>query len=407
MKTREEEGFLMAKIKRREFLKVGGAMPMALFFNDMINNDKTSGLKAKDLIDPWIEIDSQRVVHNIRQIRKRIGKRPIMGVIKANAYGHGLIEFARLIKAQQVKCLAVGKVEEAVSLRENGLKGIILNLGPFSKYGADQIVRHGLSQSAYSPAVDILNRTALKMKQKVAVHIKIDTGLGRVGVPYHRALPFLKKVAAMTNIEIEGIFTTLTEDKEFDALQLKRFLNICKQAERAGISVGIRHAAASAAVANFPPSFLDMVRPGNCMYGIEPLANLDLKPVMSLKTRVIYVKKLRAGDAVSYHRKFVAKKETLLASLPIGYSDGYPHNVIKKAHVLIKGEVCPLVAAVTSNHVTVDVTGLKGVKTGDEVVLIGNQGRGEITYNDVAKWANSSVYKVAIAMNTDLPRLYS
>jgi len=234
----------------------------------------------------------------------------------------------------------------------------------------------------------------------------VDTGLGRVGVPYYQALPFIEKVASMPDIAIEGIFTTFTEDIEFDKIQLERFLQVCDTAKKKGISMGQRHAASSGAVANFPPAFLDMIRPGNCLYGIEELPNLDLKPVMSLKTRVIYAKKMHPGDTVSYHRRYKIEKDTLMATLPLGYSDGYPPQAVNKAEVLIHGRRWPLVAYMSANHVTVDITGSKGIKIGDEVVLFGTQEDNETSIGEVAEWGDSSVYKVAIGMNPLLPRIY-
>ena len=210
----------------------------------------------------------------------------------------------------------------------------------------------------------------------------------------------------MPDIAIEGIFTTLTEELDFDKIQVERLVQICDEAKKKGISVGIRHAASSAAVSNFPDSFLDMVRPGNCLYGLEPLPNLDLKPVMSLKTRVLYVKKMRPGETVSYHRRHKIEKDTLMATLPLGYSDGYPYRAVNKADVLIQGQQWPMVVYMSANHVTVDITGSKGIKIGDEVVLFGAQKDNVISIGEVAKWGDSTVYKVAIKMNTLLPRIY-
>jgi alanine racemase len=306
----------------------------------------------------------------------------------------------------------VGKVQEALQLRESGVKTSILNFGPFSNQDVEQLVRLNISQSVYADNVTFLADAAHKLHQKAKVHIKIDTGLGRVGVPYYQALSFIEKVAAMSDIAIEGIFTTFTEDEDFDKIQLERFLQVCDAAKEQGINVGLRHAASSAALLSFPQAHLDMVRPGITIYGHYPsdkeyqARKIDLKPAMTLKTRVMYVKILRPGDSVSYHRKFTAQKETQVATLPIGYSDGYPHQVADRGEVIIWGRRHPIIAAVTANHTTVNVTGANDVKIGDEAVLIGKQGDGQITAEEVADWAGTSVYKIVIGMNPLLPRIY-
>ena len=359
-----------------------------------------------ELFDPWLEINTKNLAWNVSQVRKRAGNRPIMAVVKCNAYGHGLVGVAQALENQGIRHFAVVKVQEAAALRENGITGTILNFGPFSRQEAEQIVRRDISQSVFSEAVEFLAEAARQLNKQAKVHIKVDTGLSRVGVPYYQALPFIEGVASMPDITIEGIFTTLTQEADFDGLQVERLLQVCDEAKKKGISVGIRHAASSDAVANLPSSFLDMVRPGNCLYGFEPLPNLDLKPVMTLKTRVILVKKVRPGDTIAYHRRHKVEKETLLATLPLGYSDGYPYQAVNKAKVLIHGRRWPLIVYMSANHVTVDVTVSEGIKIGDEVVLFGTQEGHTISLTEVAEWANSTVYKVAAGMNAFLPRIF-
>ncbi|UCC72918.1 MAG: alanine racemase [Gemmatimonadota bacterium] len=397
----------MREITRRGFLALTSTAPLALAVPEKLWGVSTSGPAiSSERYDPWIEISLENLAWNLAQIRRRVGNRPVMAVIKANAYGHGLVGVAGFLERENVRHFAVGKVQEAALLRENGIGGTILNFGPFSRDEAEQLVELDISQSVYSDAVDMLAEAGRRQGQGAKVHIKVDTGLGRVGVPYHEALPFIEKVASLSGISIEGIFTTLTEEPEFDRVQLERFIQVCDAAEDAGISVGSRHAASSLAIATLPDSFLDMVRPGNAIYGLEPLANMDLKPVMSLKTRVVYVKRLRPGDSVSYHRRFTAERETLVATLPLGYSDGYPPQGVDQAEVLIRGQRWPLIAAVTANHATVDVTGAEEPQIGDEVVLFGNQDGARLSIGEVAGWAGSSVYRVAIGMNPLLPRIH-
>lgn len=396
----------MREISRRGFLTLAGTAPLALALpKHVLRGAITKPVTSAGCFDPWIEINLDNLAWNLSQVRRRVSNRPVMVVIKANAYGHGLVGVAQFLERQNVRHFAVGKVQEAVSLREKGITSTILNFGPFSGEEAVQLVELDVSQSVYTDAVDMLAEAARRLNKRAKVHIKVDTGLGRVGVPYYEAGPFIERVASISETQIEGIFTTFTEDPEFDRVQLDRFLQVCDAAAQKGISLGLRHAASSAAVATFPESFLDMVRPGDAIYGLEPLPNLDPRPVMSLKTRVIYVKRLRPGDAVSYHRRFTAERETLVATLPLGYSDGYPPQAVEKGQVLIQGRRWPLIAAVTANHSTVDVTGAEALKIGDEVVLFGKQADEELTIGELADWAGSSVYKVAIGMSPTLPRV--
>lgn len=403
----------MSKYKRREFLKLAGVAPLSLapLINSPVAN--TPSLSTSGRTDPWLEIDLNNIAWNLLQIRERVHPRPVMAVIKANAYGHGLVEIARFLEQQNIRFLAVGKVQEALLLRESAVKTPILNFGPFSNQDAEQLVQLNISQSVYADNVSFLADAAHKLHQKAKVHIKVDTGLGRVGVPYYQAISFIEKVAAMTDISIEGIFTTFTEDENFDKIQLERFLHVCDAAKKQGINIRLRHAASSAALLSFPQAHLDMVRPGITIYGHYPsdkeyqVRKIDLKPAMTLKTRVMYVKTLRPGDSVSYHRRFTAQQETQVATLPVGYSDGFPHQVAEKGEVIIQGRRYPIIAAVTANHTTVNITGSNGIKIGDEAVLIGKQGDNQITVEQLADWVGTSVYKIVIGMNPLLPRIYN
>ena len=387
-------------------------LPLGLALADKKHPAVMSPAKASDLMDPWIEVDLQNIAHNLDQIRKIVHPRPVMAVIKANAYGHGLVETAKFLEKQNIRFLAVGKVQEALRLRKNEVKTPVLNFGPFSAKDAENLVKRGVSQSVFTDGIEDLAQAARKLNKKAKVHIKVDTGLGRVGIPYHQALKFIEKAASTPGITIEGIFTALTEDEEFDKIQLRRFLTICDEANKRGISVGLRHAASSAAILAFPEANLDIVRPGIAIYGHYPSTaeyrarKVDLKPAMSLKARVSLVKTLRPGESVSYHRKFTATEETTVATVSIGYSDGYPFPCAQKGEAIVRGSRYPLIAAVTSNHTTLDVTGRAEVRIGDEVVLMGKQGTAEVNAEEVAAWAGSSVYKIAIGMNPLLPRIY-
>ncbi len=234
--------------------------------------------------------------------------------------------------------------------------------------------------------------------------------MGRAGIPYYKALSFIEKASSLEGIEIEGISTTLTEDYDFDQEQINHFLSVCHKAEKGRIILGQKHAASSSGILTLPSSHLDMVRPGITLYGYYPSEetqredSLSLKPVLNLKTRVFVIKHLRPGDSVSYHRAYIANKKEKMALLPIGYSDGYPFSALDKASVLIRGNRYPLIGTVTANHMEVLLDSDAEVLQGDEVVMIGAQGKERITADEVAGWAGVSTYKILIGLNPLLPR---
>ncbi|KPK89187.1 hypothetical protein AMJ80_10100 [bacterium SM23_31] len=404
----------MEKINRRNFIQLAGALPAGALFcagKDQLNETETHDFTKAH--DPWLEINLKNIEWNVSQIRKKVINTPVMAVIKGNAYGHGLSGVGKYLERINIDAVAVGKLQEAVELRNAGVKCPVLNFGPFGENDAELIIKNTISQSAYNDNVLALDTTAGKINKHANVHINVDTGLGRVGVPYHTAVPFIEKVSKLSNVKIEGIFTSFTEEKEFDKIQLQRFLEVCESAKSKGISTGVRHAASSAGILAFPEAYLDMVRPGIMIYGHYPsdeeyeLRKIDLKPALSLKTRVSYIKTLRPGDSISYHRKFTAEKEETIATASLGYSDGFPVNITGKANVLLKGKKFPVFADITANHFYVNVTGEEDIKIGDEIVLIGNQGNNKITAEELAKAADKSVYKIVIRMNPLLPRVYS
>jgi alanine racemase len=410
-------GRRMAEMDRRGFLRLAalGATAAAAGAAEVGAAKVETGSRCmprEDCSGPRLEVSPDNLAWNLKQVRSMAGGRPIMAVVKANAYGLGLTEVSRFLEGQGADALAVADACSAIALREAGVKCMVLNLGPFSKEEAEAMVELGISQSVYAPGFEALAEAAKRQGKRAAVHVKIDTGLGRLGVPYYQALPFIRGLAASSEIQIEGVFTTFTEEPEFDKEQLRRFLEVIGAAEGEGITLGLRHAAGSAAVLDFPEAHLDMVRPGIALYGYYPSERahrerkIELRPAMTLKAPVLYVKTLRPGDGVSYHRAFKAEKATRVATTGIGYSDGLPQALAGKGEVLMRGKRFPLIAAVTANHVSADLLGDEEVTTGDEAVLIGTQGDEEITAEAVAEQAGISVYKLIIGMSPLLPRKY-
>lgn len=402
------------RLTRRDFLALS-SLSATSFLAGLEKKRVTNKLhyeKRESLshFDGWIELNAENMYWNLEKLRKRV-KVPIMAVIKANGYGHGLVEVARLLEGNNIDHLMVGKLQEAYRLRESGISSPILNFGPFSREEADTIVQCHISQSVFTEDVEDLNSSALKLKKKAKVHIHVDTGLGRAGIQYFKVLPYIEKICSLKAIAVEGISTTLTEDPDFDRIQIKRFLSLCQEAEIKGISLGRKHAASSSGIMTLPLSYLDMVRPGITLFGYYPSEeaqkkdSLSLRPVLQLKSRIYTVKTLRPGDSVSYHRAYTAKKKEKIALIPVGYSDGYPSHVLNKASVLIRGKRFPLIGAITANHMEALLSDDEQVSTGDEVVLIGTQGNQKVTADEVARWAGVSTYKILLGLNPLLPRM--
>lgn len=402
------------KWTRRNFLMFSGFSPLTLLaskkrdslFLSLPLRKHSTQLKH----DTWIELNMDHMGWNLDRIRKQV-KRPVMAVIKANAYGHGLIPTARYLEKMSIDSLMVCKLEEAIQLREAGVDCPILNFGPFFPEYAELLVKHQISQSVFTSDVRILNTTAAKMGKVAKIHFHIDTGMGRMGIPHHQAFSLISELATFNNLKILGISTTLTEEKEFDKEQIKRLLALCQKAKTDGIVLGRKHAASSAGIMSYPDSYLDMVRPGILVYGYYPSEKsqskdkLALKPVLQLKCRVAAVKILRPGDSISYHRAYIAENREKIAVLPIGYSDGYPFNVAGSGFVLLSGERAPIVGSVTANHMEVKLKLDSSVSVGDEAVLIGNQGKESISADELARWAEVSTYKILIGLNPLLHRI--
>jgi alanine racemase len=359
--------------------------------------------------DTWIELNLGNMAWNLKKIKQHV-QVPVMAVIKANGYGHGLLEVGQFLDKSGIDALMVCKLSESIQLRESGVKCPILNFGPLFAEDAELLGKLGISQSIFTNDILRLNRNALKSGHKIKVHIHIDTGMGRMGIPYHEADDYITKVSALKGIVIKGLSTTLTEDPDFDKVQLERFLALCKKSEKRGIQTGLKHAHSSAGILTAGHSFLDMVRPGILLYGYYPNKKtqeqdpLSLRPVLQLKSRVAAVKYLRPGDSVSYHRAYTAKTKEKIAVISVGYSDGYPFGLLGKAWVLIKGQKYPLIGSITANHLEVRLDLDSPISVGEEVVLLGSQGQNTITAIQLAEWESISTYKMLLRINPLLPR---
>lgn len=307
-----------------------------------------------------------------------------------------------------VAALAVVKLHEALVLREAGIAKPILLMGTLDERDLEEAVERGIAPMVYTPAGPALDRIAARRQRPVAIHICIDTGIGRVGVPFREAGPLVRDLAGRRSVAIAGTMMTFSEDPAFDAEQLARFNTLVSGLARDGVGPGLRHAASSFGLFQRPDGFLDAVRPGMALFGVYPepefrkLGVLDLRPALALKARVAYVKRLGRGDSAGYNRAYIAKRDVWVATLPVGHADGWPRVAAKGARVAINGSLYPVVATVSASHTIVEIGDRPEVATGDVATFFGwtEGGRPE----DVAAACGASVYDLTMHLNPLLPR---
>ena len=359
--------------------------------------------------DPWLEIDAAALRQNVAAIRRRVGGRPILAVIKNNGYGAGVVNVARALEPlDAIAGFAVVKLHEAMTLRDAGIAKPILLLGPFAAAELAEIVARRVMPMVYTPIGAEIDRVAARAGHPVTLHVCVDTGIGRVGVPFRQAQSLITDLASRRSVSIAGTMMTFTEDPEFDPEQLRRFLSLTGELERSGVKLGRRHTASSFALFQRPDGFLDMVRPGMAVYGIysEPQFRtagvMDLRPAISLKARVAYVKQLQAGDSAGYERAYKTDKPVWLATLPVGHADGLPRTVAEGGRVRIGGRLYPIVASVSASHSIVEIGNEPTVAIGDVATLFDAEegSRPE----DLAAASKASVYDLTMHLHADLPR---
>ena len=370
-----------------------------------------------------VEIDLSALQANFQGIRKTVGQQiNIMAVVKSDAYGHGQVECAQALYSVGARTFAVAEVWEGVKLRRAGLEGdIVVLLGGSQELYAD-IIRHKLTPVVFD--VDFLtgfSDAAARMKMEVKVHLKVDVGMGRIGIMPDEVESYISLIKRLPGISLSGMLSHFPVADEIDSLetthtQLAQFKNVLADLKSKESGKIVSHIANSAALIYFPKSHLDMVRPGISLYGCYPDASptraktavptLELQPVMSFKTRVIQIKEMGPGCGISYGHTFVTRRKSRIAVLPVGYADGYLRILSNRAQVLIGGRRAPVCGRVCMNATLVDVTDLPPVHTGDEVVLLGQQGDERITADEVAQWMETISYEVLCLFGSFNERFY-
>ena len=363
----------------------------------------------------WIEIDKSDFLFNLKKIKEYLKTdTKILAVLKSNAYGHGAIELAKEAIKAGIYGVGVSSIEEGISFRKAGIKTRILVFG--SGYPIEYLttaVFWDLTPTISSlQGLHELSNIAKKFKKNLEFHLKVDTGMGRVGVVAGENTDvILKKIVNMPEIRMTGLYTHFAvadTNSDYTESQLHKFNEVIKSAKKLGLKF-IAHAANTAALFLNKKTHLDMVRPGIALYGISPFEHnhqdLKLKPVLSWKTKIIYLKKVPSGFCVSYGRTFVTNKNSVIATLPIGYADGYSRILSNKADVLVRGKRCPVAGRITMDMMMIDVTDVKGVSIGDEVVLLGTQEKETIKVEELAKLENTISYEVICSISTRVPRI--
>ncbi len=364
----------------------------------------------------WAEVDLGVIGRNLRLIKQMVGPhRSIMAIVKADAYGHGAKQVARVALRAGADWLGVAFPEEGAELRDSGIAAPMVVLGPVFPEQVGLALGKDLSVSVSGMELArALEQEAAKRGVWAKVHVKVDTGMGRLGIPLDQALDFLRKLSSLPHLMIEGLYTHLATAEEpnshFAMEQLSRFLEVDQKARALGIKIPFRHAANSAGLLFFEQSRLDIVRPGIMIYGCSPNPDapnpLPLGPALSWKTRVAHLKGVEAGESISYGRTFVASGPMKVAVLPLGYGDGLPRKLSNRGEVLIRGHRAPIVGMICMDMTIVDVTSVHGVELGDEVVLVGRQEGQEIRAEEMAQWAGTISYEILCGIGKRVPRLY-
>ncbi|MBN2397255.1 MAG: alanine racemase [Deltaproteobacteria bacterium] len=364
----------------------------------------------------WVEIDLDSFRRNWTEISRMAGPGvKVLQVVKADAYGHGAIEISRAAVKNGVYALGVANADEGVQLRVGGIEAPVIILSPSTAAEIDEIVKYHLvpSVSDIHFAVELSGRLVEK-GERLPVHIEVDTGMGRGGAICGDAIAMVKDVIDLPNIEVEGIFTHLSvseaRDDAYNVLQWERFDEILKGLEKEGIVIPLRHISNSGGVLDFPAFNLDMVRPGIMTYGVYPGPGLEekakLAPVMAFKTTVVILKDFPAGSSIGYGRTYVTERPSRIATIPVGYGDGYGVIMSNRGEALIRGKRAPIVGRISMDMCTVDVTDIPGCGIGDEVVLMGRQGDEYISAAEIAEKAGTISYEILCALGKRAPRVF-
>ena len=361
-------------------------------------------------------IDGDALRWNFRQIRAKVGSDvKILSMVKANGYGHGAPRIAEVLAAEGSDAFGVATLEEGLELRAAGIRAPILVVAGAYPERLDLFMENKLTPVVHdAESLVRMDDGAKKRGTTLKVHMKIDTGMGRIGflpADMQSWLPLLKRLHAL---EIEGVFSHFSHADnvagDYTRNQLEIFRDVVARLRADGISPALIHLANSAATITLPAAYFNMVRPGLMLYGIYPspdmASQVSLQPVLSWKSRILQLKKVPAGASISYGRTFITERESLIAAVPVGYADGYSRLLSNRGEMLVKGKRAPVAGRVCMDLTMIDVTDIGGIEQGDEVVLLGRQGNAVISADEMAAWSNTISYEILTSIGTRVPRIY-
>ncbi len=363
----------------------------------------------------WIEINLKAILYNLSQIKSLVKPKnaKILAVIKDNAYGHGASEVAKAIENENVGMFGVATVEEAIQLRQAGIRKPILIFCCILPEQIESVIEYDITQTVCDIGIcNALSQSARRIGKNARVHVKVDTGLGRIGVRYENAVELVKQISQTPNIIIEGIYTHFASadiDENYTRLQIDRFNSVLFHLKKNGIHIPIKHSANSSAIINYPSSYYDMVRPGIALYGYSPFVTdkIHLMPALSFKTQIVHIKELPSGSSISYGRTYITERTTKIATLSVGYGQGYNRKLSNQAEVIIRGKRAKIIGTICMDQCLCDVTHIPGASVGDEVVLIGKQGDQVITADELAEKIGTISYEVLCGINPNIKRIYN
>ena len=372
----------------------------------------------------WVEIDLDKIAQNVKEIKKSLNPDVmLMGVVKADAYGHGVFETAKTVLASGADALAVAFIDEAIQLRKCGITVPLLILGNSAETSVDDLLAFDITPAVFTfEFAKALSTRAAQLGKTAKIHIKTDTGMNRVGFPYgenitknDETVDKIIEISKLPNIEVEGIFSHFSTSDEADdsytRLQFNRFTELTEKLSARGLNVRVKHIANSAALARFPEMQLDMVRAGVIMYGMYPSNDVDyhglkLLPAMTFKTRVINIKEVESGQGISYGRSFITDRKTKIATIAVGYADGYSRILSGNAQALVDGCLVNQLGRICMDQCMIDVTNVNNINIGDEVTLFGTSGEGSISIEEVAGKMGTINYEIACIVGKRIPRIY-
>ncbi len=366
----------------------------------------------------WAEINIDALISNFREIRRVTDKNSkIMAIVKADAYGHGFLEVAKALVKEGADAFGVALIEEAMQLRNSGFEQPILVLGSIPEEDYQEAIENNISLTVFSMETAMkLSGIAQKCGKIAKIHIKLDTGMSRLGYVIgdenESVVEEVLEISKLPGVKIEGVFshfsTSDEEDKSYTLMQLERFKSVCDTLKKKGLLDIICHIANSGAIIMYPDSHMDMVRPGVILYGLYPSNDVDktklpLTPVMTLKTKITHIKTLGKGRGISYGKEYITDGPTKVATVPIGYADGYVRSTAKEGMMLVSGQKVRILGRICMDQCMIDVTDVNNINVGDEVIVFSDK---EILADDVAKWTSTINYEVVCLVSKRIPRVY-